>query len=379
MDSSKRHAEVAGAGIAGLAVAIALAQRGWTVTVHERFPSVREVGAGIALGRNAVEALAQLGAFEEAVADGQEIASWSIGDEWGNTLQDESVGERTMYSCRRESLQRALLRSALREGVAVVTGSGVVGVRDGDLVTEDGARHKADLIVGADGVGSRVRRSLQDVGIRTRRVDLKVASLRFMLPRIPGDPVDTMPEWISGNRRVGLLPFDDETIAMYMFCPPGDGRGRALPVDVASWTSSFPHLRAVFDRLPKEGTWLPVVETRNSTWTHDNAVLLGDAAFSMAPNMGQGGSTALHAAITLANAVSGERSVADALKRWESNERDYVDYVQTWSRRYSRMVSQWPPVGRRLRSLVFRGLSRSKRLAHRFAGIELRHGSDMMS
>ncbi len=375
MNPRTRHAEVAGAGIAGLAVATALAQQGWTVRVHERFPAVREVGAGIALGKNAVEALERLGALEEAVADGQALSSWSIVDQWGETVQEEPVQRGTMYSCRRESLQRALLHSAEREGVVIVTDSPVAGVAEGALVTEDGVRHPADLIIGADGVGSRVRKSLQEFGISSKRIDLKAASLRYVLPRRPDDPVDTMPEWISGNRRVGLLPFDESSLAMYMFCPPKDKKGRALPVDVDDWSASFPLLRDVFERLPQEGTWLPVIETRNSSWVYGNTVLLGDAAFSMAPNMGQGGSTALRCAITLADAVNGEDDIPSALKRWEAPAREYVNYVQTWSRRYSRMVSQWPSVGLRVRSFVFRGLSRSKKLARRFAGIDLREAA----
>lgn len=373
MSSENRHAEVAGAGIAGLAVATALAQRGWDVTVHERFPTVREVGAGIALGRNGVEALAALGALEETIADGQEISSWSIGDEWGRTVQDEKVGAGMLYSCRRESLQRALLHAAERQGVNVVTDSPVTGVSNGRLLIEGGTSLPADLIVGADGVGSRVRRSLEEEGsIRVKRIDLKAGSLRFIIPRRPEDPVTTTPEWIVGNRRVGLLPLDDENIAMYMFCPPSDKRGRNLPLDKESWIASFPHLRSVFDRLPSEGTWLPVIETHCSRWTVGNTALLGDAAFSMAPNMGQGGSTALHVAITLADAVSGDAPVETALPEWESRLRDYVDYAQSWSGRYSHMVSQWPPIGRKIRSSVFARLSRSERLASRFAGVETR-------
>ena len=370
MSSKTRHAEVAGAGIAGLAIATALAQRGWSVRVHERFPTVREVGAGIALGRNGVEALAALDALEETVADGQEISSWSITDQWGRTVQDELVAPRTLYSCRRESLQRALLHSAERHGVSVMTDTPVTGAYAGALISESGERFPADLVVGADGVGSRVRRSLEDQGLRVKRVDLKAGSLRFIIPRLPQDPVTTIPEWIAGNRRVGLLPLDAETIAMYMFCPPGDRSGRRLPLDLDTWIKSFPHLRSVFERLPTEGKWLPVLETRSSRWVHGNTVLLGDAAFSMAPNMGQGGSTALHVAITLADAVSGDLAVSSALPDWEKRLRDYVDYVQKWSGRYSHMVSQWPPIARKLRSSLFESLSRSKRLSSRFAGVE---------
>lgn len=371
--STPRHAEVAGAGIAGLAVATALAQRGWTVRVHERYPAVREVGAGIALGKNGVDALRELGALDEAVGDGQRISSWTVGDQWGGTLQEEKVAV-DLYSARRESLQRSLLTTARAAGVEILTGSAVSGADSGALLTERGERFPADLVVGADGVGSRVRQS-QQAAYGSRRVDLKVASLRFIIDRVDSDPVHEQPEWLSGNRRVGLLPLAGGKIAMYMFCPPGDTRGRALPIDTASWTASFPHLRSVFERLPAEGTWLHVRETRTRRWVSGSTVLLGDAAFSMAPNMGQGGCTALHAAVTLAEYVNRDLPITESLAAWEAYERPYVDYVQTWSRRYSRIVSQWPLPLLRLRSPLYRALSRSKRLASRFAGVDLKEAT----
>ena len=368
--TATRHAEIAGAGIAGLAVATALAQRGWTVRVHERFPEVREVGAGIALGRNGVEALTALGALDAAVADGHAISSWSIIDQWGRTVQRGDVEGPFMFAASRQSLQRALFNSARREGVEVAVDSPVAGAQGGALVLEDESRHPGDLVVGADGVGSRVRRSLQERGLRSRSVDLGVASLRYVIPRLPGDPVAEMPEWLHGNRRVGLLPLAGDRIAMYMYCPRGDMRGRALPIDVENWSVCFTHLRGVFERLPPEGTWLPVVETRNGTWVEGSTVLIGDAAYAMAPNLGQGGCTALHSALTLAQAVDGGEPVAEALQRWQVAERPYVDYVQTWSRRYSWMESQWPVKTVRLRSVTFAALGRSARLNRRFAGVD---------
>jgi 2-polyprenyl-6-methoxyphenol hydroxylase-like FAD-dependent oxidoreductase len=368
--TATRHAEIAGAGIAGLALATALAQRGWTVCVHERFPEVRELGAGIALGRNGVEALTALGALDAAVADGRAISRWTIIDQWRRTVQRGDIEGPFMYAASRQSLQRALYNSAQREGVQVTVDSPVAGAKGGALVLEDGSRHSGDLVVGADGVGSRVRRSLQERGLRSRRVDLDVASLRYVIPRLPGDPVTEMPEWLHGNRRVGLLSLAGERIAMYMYCPGGDTRGRALPVDVENWSASFPHLRDVFERLPREGTWLPVVETRNHTWVEGSTVLIGDAAYAMAPNLGQGGCTALHSALTLAHALDGREPTAEALRRWQATERQYVDFVQTWSRRYSRMVSQWPPWGLRLRSVTFAALGHSARLNRRFAGVD---------
>ncbi|MFD0887722.1 NAD(P)-binding protein, partial [Streptosporangium algeriense] len=67
MSSTARHAQVIGAGLGGLTAAAALAQRGWTVELHERDPEIRAIGAGIYLWSNGLSVLRALGVFDEAV------------------------------------------------------------------------------------------------------------------------------------------------------------------------------------------------------------------------------------------------------------------------------------------------------------------------
>jgi 2-polyprenyl-6-methoxyphenol hydroxylase-like FAD-dependent oxidoreductase len=372
-----RHAEVAGAGIAGLAIAGQLAAAGWSVRVHERAEAVREIGAGIALGQNGVDALRKLGAFEGAIEGGTRIDYWSIEDQWNRIVHGEWLSSE-LYSIPRSSLQHALYVRAMEVGVEVVTGTAVSGLRDGRLVLSDGQELSADLIVGADGVNSRIRDSFAEAGIRVRRIDLGVAGLRAIMPSDPSDPSHPsdptihMLEWLSGKRRVGLLPLNDEEVAIYMFCPPQDVQGRKMPVDVDSWSRSYPRLRAAFERVPDDSTWRDVVEIHCETWALGNAVLLGDAAFGMAPNLGQGGCTALQAAVSLTSVVADAADIPSALKRWESQERPHVDYVQKWSGRYSRMCSKSPAIALRARSRTFSMLARSKRLNDRFVGVEAR-------
>ena len=120
-----RHAEVAGAGIAGLAIAGQLAAAGWSVRVHERAEAVREIGAGIALGQNGVDALRKLGAFEGAIEGGTRIDYWSIEDQWNRIVHGEWLSSE-LYSIPRSSLQHALYVRAMEVGVEVVTGSHTV-------------------------------------------------------------------------------------------------------------------------------------------------------------------------------------------------------------------------------------------------------------
>ncbi len=366
-----RHTEIAGAGIAGLAVACQLAEVGWSVQVHERFSDVREIGAGIAVGQNGVDALRRIGAFDEAIKGGTKISYWSIEDQWNRVVHGEDLATE-LYSVPRSSLQRALHLRALDLGVNIKTDSQAVGVSQGRLELENGQQFDADLIVGADGVWSRIRSSLMTQGLKAKKIDLRVAGLRAIIPRLESDPVDHMLEWISGKRRCGFLPLDSENIAIYMFCPSQDHLGREVPLDVESWSSSFPMLRTAFERVSTDSTWSDVVEVHCNTWVHGNTALIGDAAFGMAPNLGQGGCTAMQAAVSLAGHLVPNQDVSSALKKWEHDERSHIDYVQKWSGRYSRLCSKTPTPGLRARSTLFRVLARSEKLNNRFAGVEAR-------
>ena len=75
MSSPTRHAEIAGGGLAGLTTATALAQRGWSVRLHERGRELREIGAGIFMWENALRVLEEIGAFDEAVHRAERIDS----------------------------------------------------------------------------------------------------------------------------------------------------------------------------------------------------------------------------------------------------------------------------------------------------------------
>jgi len=124
------HAEVAGGGFAGLTVAIALVQRGWTVQVHERTAGAQEDGAGIFLWENGLRALRALGLELTELVDTHEAGHWEERDETGRLIGRRELplpGGIRMVTLARRDLHRALLDVARKVGVSVLTNSAAIG------------------------------------------------------------------------------------------------------------------------------------------------------------------------------------------------------------------------------------------------------------
>uniref|UniRef100_UPI00037861E1 FAD-dependent oxidoreductase n=1 Tax=Saccharomonospora halophila TaxID=129922 RepID=UPI00037861E1 len=156
---------VVGGGIGGLSAAVGLRQAGWRVTVAERAPELTEVGAGITLWPNALRALDELGVGEALRPLLAPQASGGLRDPHGRAITRIDGAEfgrrlgRPLVGLHRARLVE-ILRAALPDD-ALRTGTEVVAVTtDGEVSYRDGDTARADLVVGADGLGSRVRAAL---------------------------------------------------------------------------------------------------------------------------------------------------------------------------------------------------------------------------
>ena len=153
-----RRVQIVGAGLSGLTAGVLLARRGWEVHVHERAESLREIGAGIFVWENAIRALEDAGCADQALGDGDRIMAWQVYDERGREVQGGWMRPEAvrLYTVLRTDLHRALADAARQAGATIECNSTVVGATpDGVLLLEGGRRVQADLVIGADGVGSR--------------------------------------------------------------------------------------------------------------------------------------------------------------------------------------------------------------------------------
>ena len=179
---TKRHAEIVGAGFAGLTAACALAQRGWTVRVHERGDRLRTAGAGIYIYENGLRVLEAVGAYAAAVRGAPLAPTREVRDARDRLISVHRWTGSRVFSIVRQNVINALAAAATRAGAEIVTGSAAIGATaDGALTLATGETVKADLIVGADGSNSQLRSSL---GLLSKRKYLVDGCTRLLIDKI---------------------------------------------------------------------------------------------------------------------------------------------------------------------------------------------------
>ncbi|MFI1241147.1 FAD-dependent monooxygenase [Nocardia salmonicida] len=320
---------VVGGGIGGMAAALALAGRGWSVEVLERAPEAAEVGSGISLWSNALRALDALGVGDTVREQGMAEVSAGIRDDRGRWLSRTDVATLRERFGAPVVIHRArlldILRTALDEGT-VRTGVTVREVSTDGTVVHSAGTSSADLVVGADGIHSVVRRAVcgevtpRYAGYTAWRavVDIDEALTEF------GET------WGRGAR-FGMAPLADGRVycfAVYNAVESATGSLAEVRDLFENWHHPIPALLAAADPdtvLHNDIYDLPALPT----FTAGRIALLGDAAHAMTPNLGQGGCQALEDAVVLAQ-LAGE---PDGLARYDRERRPRTKMITERSAR----------------------------------------------
>lgn len=346
-----RDAIVVGGGLAGLFAATALAQRGWSVRVHEQAPDLRMFGAGIWLWENGLRSLEAIGVLDAAVYRGQRMSAWEIRDRRGRLLRRrEAPPYDRLIVPPRADLYDALKSGAKEAGVEIVTNSQALRAKpDGTVSFGDGSAAKASLVVAADGVRSKLRESL---GLTKSHRDLGNGAIRLLIPRLPGETRDVAQEHWSGSRGLLYNPCSDDNVYLCMVCSQQDAEGRQLPVNKASWTASHPRLASVIQRIGSEGRWDNFETVEAVRWSAGRVAIVGDAAHGQPPWLGQAANLAFANCLGLAEFVSGISDIERALSAWERACRPVTDHTERWTNAYGRVVGVWPAALEDVRSVA---------------------------
>jgi 2-polyprenyl-6-methoxyphenol hydroxylase-like FAD-dependent oxidoreductase len=367
--------EIAGAGLAGLAGAVAFAQRGWRVRVWEQSSELREIGAGLYVWENGLRVLEALGVLEALARTAQAVGSFEVRDERCRLVErfdySQERGSR-LFTMLRPTLHATLHDAAQSLGVEIVTGCKAIGADpSGELHFEDGSSVRADLVVGADGVHSRVRDS---VGLIKSKRTLRDGATRMLIRRTEEERASPEAtkcvEYWSGTRRVLYTPCHDDHVYLALVGRNDDERATRVPVDVESWSESFPHLEHLFRRVTSvtEARWDRFSMVRLESWHKGLVAICGDAAHAQPPNLGQGACLAMSNMLALAVAADADRAdLPRALAAWEHRERPLVEHTQRWTYLWGLLSTTCPRGFDRLRSPFVSWLGGRKSIQKRLA------------
>lgn len=318
-----REILIVGAGIGGMTLALALLRRGLDVTVYEQADEFAPVGAGVQLSPNGTRALADLGVLDELVAmsaepDAKLIRLWNTGQAW--PLFDLGAGCVAQYGYPYLMVHRGDLHAVLLDAVnrikpdAVRLHSRLADFeQDGAGVTArfgDGGRASGSVLVGADGVHSRVRSLLFG---ESNAAYTGCAAWRGVIPaeRLPERlRITSGVNWVGPGRHVVTYPLRGgllinfvgivETNAWKTESWTSKGTHAECAADFAGW---HPDVHALIDNIDVHYRWALLGRDPITTWRRGRAVLLGDACHPMLPFMAQGAVMAIEDGLVLARCL----------------------------------------------------------------------------
>jgi 2-polyprenyl-6-methoxyphenol hydroxylase-like FAD-dependent oxidoreductase len=370
---------VVGGGIAGPAAALALAKAGIEPLVLERRPIVEpESGSWFTVAPNGLDALEVIDALAAVRDEGIPSRANVMYGATGHRLGKVSLGRPldnglVALTMKRSWMATRLEREAARRGIVVRRGGDVSGVTDaGDHVEatlRDGTVLKADLLVGADGVHSRVRQAIDAQAPAARYVGLTNFGGITRNPPIAGDLEPEAWHFIFGSQAFfGAHPTPAGDVVWFVNVPePEITRDQRRNTTEEEWGRRL--LSLVRDDagpaadLVRHGRLELAGDNTYDlghvpTWFRGRMVIIGDAAHAPSPSSGQGASMALEDAVVLAQALrdhaEGDHAdVPAAFAAYEKARRERVEKIVAAGARSS--SSKIPgPVGRRFQELMLR-------------------------
>ena len=348
---------VVGAGMGGLTTALAMQRAGYDVEVYDRVKELRPAGAGISLWSNGVKVLNRLGLGPEIAQIGGPMQQMAYYAKSGELLTRfslspliEEVGQ-PPYPVSRTDLQQMLLEAVGQENVQL--NKRCVEIEQTETgataIFEDGHRAAADLVVGADGTHSIIRTHV--LGHKPERSYVGYVNWNGLVPASEAiAPLDSWDIYVGNGQRASVMPVGGDRFYFFFDVPLPKGTERnpehfkqELSEHFKGWANPVQNLIQQLDPEKTNRVEIHDIEPLE-TLVKGKVALIGDAAHSTSPDLGQGGCQAMEDAWTLANCLlTTNLSVEDAIARYEASRKERVAGIVLGARKRSNMTHAKEP------------------------------------
>ena len=313
---------IVGAGIAGLTLAASLERFGVVPAVAEISDASLSRGLALMLTGNAALALRRVRLDRAVIERGVVLERIIQSGLWPDALEDDhdlrpsSARHAPYVGITRDGVMSALtstMRARIRHATTIASVSG--SVEQPEVIFSDGTRGQFDLVVGADGINSAVRRLIHPEIVPVYR---SFCAWRTVIERADLGPVFRFSS--AGGRLLGTFPVGPNLMYAFLLAHCAE-----IPVlSRAAHLSGFKELAAQFpgetsaligqQQNPARVIFVPVQEVQTPSYSHGRVVVIGDAAHAFPPLLAQGAAMAIEDAVALAESIGSISDLDEALR-----------------------------------------------------------------
>jgi 6-hydroxynicotinate 3-monooxygenase len=354
---SKPRIAIVGAGLGGTAAAALMQRAGYPVRLYEQAPAFSRLGAGIHLGPNVMKIMRRMDCEDALNVMGSHPDYWYSRD-WktGEAIAQIPLGDFALkeYGASYLTVHRGDFHALMTEAVAPGTiefNKCLSGIEELDhearLTFADGSVETADIVIGADGVNSKIRDHL--LGAQPLRYTGYVAHRAvFAASRLGANPFDLCVKWWSEDRHMMVYYVSARRDEIYYVTgvpqaewPAGQSVAPSSRDEMREAFAGYhPSVQKLIDATPEVTKWPLLERDPLPLWSRGRLVLLGDACHPMKPHMAQGAAMAIEDAAMLTRCLDevGANDYANAFALYEANRAERASKVQlvshnnTWLR-----------------------------------------------